>query len=48
MICDYVVSGSVDVERTNFGGTFDYGVGDCDNQVTFTFNNGTVVDIILN
>jgi hypothetical protein len=48
MICDYVVSGSVDVERTNFGGTFDYGNGDCDNQATFTFNNGTIVDIVLN
>jgi hypothetical protein len=47
LICDYFVSGSVDVQRTNFGGTFDYGVGDCDNQATFTFNNGTVIDITL-
>ena len=29
-------------KRTNFGGTFDYGNGDCDNQATFTFNNGTM------
>ncbi|MFT4782023.1 MAG: hypothetical protein ACI9SD_001714 [Pseudohongiellaceae bacterium] len=48
MICDYVVSGSVDVERTNFGGTFDYGNGNCDNQATFTFNNGTEIEVILN
>ena len=48
VICRYFVSGTVDVERTFFGGVFDYGAGDCDNQATFTFNNGTVVDIILN
>ncbi len=48
VICYYFVSGSVDVQRTNFGGTFDYGEGDCDNAATFTFNNGEVVDITLN
>ncbi|OUR94463.1 hypothetical protein A9Q87_02150 [Flavobacteriales bacterium 34_180_T64] len=48
VICYYFVSGSIAVERTNFGGTFDYGNGDCDNQATFTFNNGNVVDITLN
>ena len=48
VICLYFVSGSVDVQRTNFGGTFDYGEGDCDNAATFTFNNGTEVDITLN
>jgi len=47
VICDYFVSGSVDVQRTNFGGTFDFGEGDCDNQATFTTNNGNVIDIIL-
>jgi len=48
VICYYFVSGSVDVERTNFSGVFDYGEGDCDNQATFTFDNGTVIDITLN
>ncbi len=48
VICLYFVSGSVDVQRTNFGGTFDYGEGDCDNVATFTFNNGTEVDVTLN
>ncbi len=48
VVCYYFVSGSFDVQRTNFGGTFDYGEGDCDNQATFTYNNGNVVDIILN
>ncbi len=48
VICLYFVSGSVDVQRTNFGGTFDYGEGDCDNAATFTFNNGTEVDVTLN
>ena len=46
-ICYYFVSGSVDVQRTNFGGTFDYGAGDCDNQATFTTNNGNVIDVTL-
>ena len=48
MICYYFVSGSFDVQRTNFGGVFDYGSGECDNQATFTFNNGTEIPITLN
>ena len=48
VICTYFVSGSIDVERTNFSGVFDYGNGDCDNEATFTFENGSVIDIILN
>jgi len=48
VICTYFVSGSFEVQRTNFGGLFDYGEGDCDNQATFTFNDGTVIDITLN
>ncbi len=48
VICYYFVSGSFDVQRTNFGGVFDYGEGDCDNQAMFTFNNGTEIPIILN
>lgn len=48
VICTYFVSGSVDVQRTNFGGVFDYGTGDCDNAATFTFNNGTEIPITLN
>ena len=46
--CSYFVSGNVDIQRTNFGGTFDYGNGDCDNEATFTFNDGTEIPIILN
>lgn len=48
VICYYFVSGSIDVERTNFSGVLDYGDGDCDNQATFTFANGDVIDITLN
>ncbi|WP_411893517.1 hypothetical protein [Winogradskyella sp. A2] len=48
VICAYFVSGSFDVQRTNFGGIFDYGEGDCDNQATFTFNNGQEISITLN
>ena len=48
VICYYFVSGSVDIERTNFSGVFDYGEGDCDNLATFTNDNGNVREIILN
>jgi len=48
VICYYFVSGSIDVERTNFSGVLDFGDGDCDNQATFTNDNGNVRDIILN
>lgn len=48
VVCYYFVSGSVDVERTNFSGVFDYGDGECDNLATFTFENGTIIDITLN
>ena len=48
VICYYFVSGSVNVESTNFSGVLDYGVGNCDNEATFTFANGEVIDITLN
>lgn len=48
VICYYFVSGSIDVQRTLFGGVFDFGDGDCDNQATFTFEDGTVREITLN
>jgi len=47
VICTYFVSGTIDVQRTNFGGTFDYGTGECDNEATFTFNNGEEITIVL-
>ena len=48
VICTYFVSGTINVQRTNFGGVFDYGTGDCDNQAIFTLDNGTEVPITLN
>lgn len=48
VICYYFVSGAIDVERTNFSGVLDYGDGGCDNQATFTFDNGEVINITLN
>ncbi len=49
VICHYFVSGSIDVQRTNFSGVFDYGDGDCDNMATFTFDStGEVIEITLN
>lgn len=47
MVCRFFVSGSINVERTHFSGVFDYGDGECDNQATFTFEDGTVRDITL-
>lgn len=47
VICTYFVSGSVSIERTNFGGVFDYGNGDCDNLATLTYNNGQEISITL-
>lgn len=46
--CAHFVSGSFSVERTNFGGVLDFGNGSCDDQATFTFNNGDMVQITLN
>jgi hypothetical protein len=46
--CPYFVSGSFDVQRTNFGGIFNYGDGDCDTEASFTFNNGQEIEITLN
>lgn len=48
VICTYFVSGTFNVQRTNFGGIFNYGEGDCDNQASFTFNNGQEITITLN
>ncbi len=47
-ICTYFVRGAFDVQRTNFGGVFDFGNGDCDNEATFIFNNGQEIAITLN
>lgn len=46
--CAHFVSGSIDVERTFFSGVLDFGDGSCDNQATFTFASGEVVNITLN
>ena len=46
--CVHFLSGTIEVTRTNFGGIFDYGNGDCDALATFTFNNGTEIPINLN
>ncbi len=48
VICTYFVSGRYDVQRTNFGGIFDYGAGECDNEAIFTFNNGQEIEVTLN
>jgi hypothetical protein len=45
--CYHFVSGSINVERTFYSGVLDYGEGTCDNLATFTFTDGTVIDILL-
>lgn len=47
VVCRFFVSGSIDVNKTNRVGTLDYGDGDCDNQATFIFEDGTVREITL-
>jgi hypothetical protein len=48
VVRQYFVSGTVEVQRTNYGGLFDFGEGECDNLATFTFNNGEEIEIALN
>ena len=48
VICRYFVSGTVEIEHTNFSGVLDFGEGDCDNLATFTNEDGEVREIILN
>ncbi len=45
--CYHFVSGSINVQRTIFSGTLDFGDGTCDNLATFSFANGTQIDIVL-
>lgn len=45
--CATMVSGTVNVQRPNFGGILDYGDGTCDALATFTFNNGNSTIIVL-
>ena len=47
MACRFFVSGTIQVTRTNFSGVLNYGTGECDNMATFTFADGSVIDIIL-
>lgn len=47
VVCRFFVSGSIDVNKTNRVGTLDFGNGECDNQATFTSEDGTVTEITL-
>ncbi|MDX1470391.1 MAG: hypothetical protein R3213_02750 [Flavobacteriaceae bacterium] len=46
--CAYIVAGTVAVERTNFSGILDFGMGNCDNRATFTLVTGETINIELN
>jgi len=45
--CKFLVSGVVDLVRTNYNGTLDYGNGTCDNKAVFTNTNGEEREILL-
>ncbi|MBQ4822319.1 hypothetical protein [Aquimarina sp. MMG016] len=45
--CRFLVSGMVDLIRTNFSGTLDYGDGSCDNLAVFTNSEGEEREIRL-
>ncbi|MCX7547986.1 hypothetical protein OS188_08470 [Xanthomarina sp. F1114] len=46
--CYHFVRGSIDADLQLFDGVLDYGDGACDNLATFTFANGTLINIVLN
>lgn len=45
--CRFIVSGVVELVRTNFSGTLDYGDGSCDNLAVFTNSDGEESEIRL-
>ncbi|MBW1294239.1 hypothetical protein [Aquimarina litoralis] len=45
--CRFLVSGVVELVRTNYSGTLDYGDGSCDNQALFTNSEGEEREILL-
>ncbi|GAA4277208.1 hypothetical protein GCM10022259_19320 [Aquimarina mytili] len=45
--CRFLVSGIVDLVRTNYSGSLDYGDGACDNKAVFTNANGEEIEIRL-
>ncbi|WP_378182933.1 hypothetical protein [Aquimarina sp. SS2-1] len=45
--CRFLVSGIVELVRTNFSGSLDYGDGSCDNKAVFTNSDGEEREIIL-
>lgn len=47
MSCQFLVSGSIKVQRNDRIATIDFGNGACDNKATFTNDNGDVKEILL-
>jgi len=45
--CRFLVSGVVELVRTNFNGSLDYGDGSCDNKAVFTNVTGEEKEILL-
>ena len=45
--CRFIVSGAVDLVRTLYSGSLDYGDGSCDNLATFTNESGEEREIRL-
>ncbi|MEW7290950.1 hypothetical protein [Aquimarina sp. 2304DJ70-9] len=45
--CRFLVSGIVDLVRTNYSGSLDYGDGECDNKAVFTSVDGIEREISL-
>ncbi len=45
--CRFLVGGVVDLVRTNYRGTLNYGNGECDNKATFTNADGEEREILL-
>ncbi|NQY05574.1 MAG: hypothetical protein HRT68_05045 [Flavobacteriaceae bacterium] len=47
LACNFLVSGTVDLQRNDWTGTLDFGDGACDNLATITLVDGTVHQINL-
>ncbi len=45
--CRFLISGTIELVRTNFSGTLDYGDGSCDNKALFTNTDGEEREILL-
>ena len=47
LVCRFLVSGTIDLNKNDKHGILDFGEGECDNMATLTLDDGTVIEITL-